>query len=123
MKIQKFVSAAGRFKATIAFVFFSIAPQALAAAPPTIVIGPSFVTTSFCSIVSWMFFILSALCTIMILWGAFLYLTAGDDTEKVHTATKTITYAAIGILVALLAKALPQTIANIFRLSGSVSVC
>ena len=68
----------------------------------------------FCPIINWMFFILLGVAVIMIMWAAYLYVTAGDDTEKVHRATKTITYAAVAIIVALLAKGFPLLIGSVF---------
>jgi len=45
-------------------------------------------------------------CVFMILWGAFNYTTSGGDEKKVETAKKTIYYAVIGLVVALLAMAI-----------------
>jgi hypothetical protein len=61
-----------------------------------------------------MFWILISLSVIMIMWAAYLYVTAGDDTEKVKRATKTITYAAVAIVVALLAEGFPVLISSMF---------
>lgn len=72
-----------------------------------------------CPIISVMFVILVAISVIMVLWAAYLYVTAGDDTEKVHRATKTITYAAVAIVVALLAYGFPSLIASIFGQTSS----
>jgi hypothetical protein len=40
---------------------------------------------------------------IMIIFGAFLYLTSGGNSSGIETAKKSITYGIIGIIVALLA--------------------
>ena len=72
-----------------------------------------------CPIISVMFVILIAISVIMVLWAAYLYVTAGDDTEKVHKATKTITYAAVAIVVALIAYGFPSLIASIFGQTSS----
>lgn len=40
---------------------------------------------------------------IMVIFGAFLYLTSGGNTSGIETAKKSITYGIIGIVVALLA--------------------
>ncbi len=69
----------------------------------------------FCPIVNTMFYILIFLAVIMVIWAAYTYLTAGDDTEKVHRATKTITYAAVAVVVALLAKGFPMIVGSIFN--------
>jgi len=74
-----------------------------------------------CPIAGYMFYILIGLSTIMILYAGFQYITAGGDSEKVGDATKTITYAAVGIAVALIAKAFPNIVASI--LGQTVNGC
>ena len=60
-----------------------------------------------------MFWILITLSTIIVLYAAFMYMTSQGDEAKVSTATKTITYAAVAIVVALLAKGFPVIVASI----------
>ncbi len=67
-----------------------------------------------CPIVGAMFSVLMVISSIMVLYGAYLYLTAAGDTEKVSKGTKTITYAAVAIVVALVAKNFPIIIATFF---------
>jgi hypothetical protein len=81
--------------------------------------SPGKVVGVICNVASAMFWILIALSTVMVLYGAFVYLTAGADAEKVKTAHKTITYAAVGIVVALLAKGFPSIVASI--VGGNIS--
>jgi hypothetical protein len=66
-----------------------------------------------CPIAGYMFWILITLSTIMVLYAAFMYMTSQGDETKVSTATKTITYAAVAIVVALLAKGFPMLVASI----------
>ena len=82
-------------------------------------LGPNF----FCPIINVMFWVLIFMSVIMVFWAAFNYLMAGDDTERVHKATKTLTYAAVAVVVALLAKGFPFLIGSIFSsdYSGSLS--
>lgn len=65
-----------------------------------------------CRIVGWAFAVLMFLAVIMVIYAAFLYLTAAGDPEKVKKANATILYAAIAIAVALLAKFLPDIVAS-----------
>jgi hypothetical protein len=58
----------------------------------------------------WAFWILAA---IMILYAAFIYLTAGGDPDKVKKASHMLLYAAIAMAVALLATVLPNLVASI----------
>ncbi len=58
----------------------------------------------------WAFWILAA---IMIIYAAFIYLTAGGDPEKVKKASHMLLYAAIAMAVALLATVLPNLVASI----------
>ena len=71
-------------------------------------------TSLFCPIIDWMFWVLMAVAVIMVIWAAYLYLTAGEDTEQVHKATKILTYAAVAVVVALIAKGFPLLIESIF---------
>jgi len=75
-----------------------------------------------CPIASAMFWILMSVSVIMILYGGFLYVTSYANPERVSKAHKTILYAAVGIVVALVAGALPTIVGNLFEVSG-VSVC
>jgi magnesium-transporting ATPase (P-type) len=94
---------------------------AFAAIPsyPTISFTPDDIRSSMCNIVDWMFYFLIILAVIMVLVAGYLFVTAGDDTEKVSKARKTITYAAIAIVVAIIAKGFPALIASFLGASGS----
>ncbi len=60
------------------------------------------------TIVNFFLFFLGIIATIMVIYGGFLYITSGgDDTEK---AKKVLMYAAIGIIVVLIAFALVNTL-------------
>lgn len=65
-----------------------------------------------CKIFGYMFYGLMALSLIMVIIGGFNYVTAGDNSEKVSKANRTILYAAIGIAVSLIAKALPLIVGS-----------
>ncbi|MDR3378603.1 MAG: hypothetical protein P4M10_07955 [Verrucomicrobiae bacterium] len=75
-----------------------------------------------CNIIAFMFWILIVVSIIMILLAAFQYVTAGDDTEKTTKARKILTYAAVGIAVALLAEGFPQIIGGIFPSADSLAM-
>lgn len=55
------------------------------------------------SVRDWFAAILGVIAVIMILYGAFLYLTAGGDEEKTGRAKKTLLYGAVGVLIIILA--------------------
>lgn len=57
------------------------------------------------------------LATIMVLVGAFQFMTGGGNPEKISKARKTILYAAIGFAVALIASGVSSIIKSI--LTGS----
>ena len=54
-------------------------------------------------IVRWVYIIFFIIAVLMIILAAFSYLTAGGDEEKVKAAKNRIIYAAVAIMVALLA--------------------
>ena len=65
---------------------------------------------------------IGAIAIIMILVAAFQFLTAGGDAEKVKTARATITWAIIGIVVALISFNIPGILSSF--LGGSLpTVC
>ena len=67
-----------------------------------------------CNLAAVMFWILTALAVVFVIVAAYKYLTSGGDTEKVSGATKTLTYAAVAVAVAILAKVVPVIVADIF---------
>jgi hypothetical protein len=67
-----------------------------------------------CSVVSWFIWIVILTSVIMVVYAAFTYATAGEDTEKVATGRKTLTYAAVGIIVALCAAGFPAIVQSVF---------
>lgn len=78
----------------------------------------------FCPIYNLMFNIVVVVSVIMVLWAAFTYVTGGDDAEKISKAHKMLTYAAIGVAVAIVAGGFPYLVGSIFGSSGAVSfVC
>jgi len=114
-RATEFFGLTGAFKGAISLltaVFVAIASPAMA---QTITItNTSGAVTAICNVFNAMFDILVVISVIMILWAAYLYVTAKDDAEQTTEAKKAIFYAAIGIVVALLAKGFPLLVAGIF---------
>lgn len=65
-----------------------------------------------CTIINWIFWLLIVLTIIFVLVAAFKYLTAAGDPEKVKSAGNTLLYAAIAVVVALIAKGLPMIVSS-----------
>lgn len=57
--------------------------------------------------------LLMAIAVLVILYAAFQYMTAGGNEDKVSDATKTLTYAIIGIVVSLLAFSIPPIVKSL----------
>jgi uncharacterized membrane protein len=88
---------------------------ATAVTPPiTTLTGTSGLEGLFCNIIGYFFWFVIVLSVIMALVAAFDYVTAGDDTEKTTRGRKRLTYAAVGVLVALLAFAIPTLVGSLF---------
>lgn len=71
-------------------------------------------------VVGWLFTLLIVLAVVFVLIAAFKYLTASGDPEKVKSASSTLIYAAIAVVVGLFARALPLIIGSLF--SGGTGV-
>lgn len=65
------------------------------------------------TVTDWIFYIVLAVAVIMVILGGFTIITAGGAAEKVNTGRSYVLYAAIGFLVALLARAIPVLARNI----------
>lgn len=61
-----------------------------------------------------MFFLLGAICVIMIIYGGFRYITSNGDASRVKSAKDIVLYAVIGLIVALLAYAIVQFVLTQF---------
>ena len=61
---------------------------------------------------NWLFAFIIIIAVIMLLYGAFKFFTAGGSEDQVATARKFITYALVGVAVALLARSLVYVVGN-----------
>ena len=114
--------AAGLAVAAFMNIMFFPAVYAQQEPAPAVLNSVSDITSKvLCPVFDVMFWVILSVSTLFILWGAFTYMRAQDDAEKVTEATKTITYAALGILVALCAKAAPDVIGSVFNVQGLTS--
>jgi len=59
------------------------------------------------NVTNWIFVILVGIVMIFVIMGAFILVTAAGSPEKVTSGRNYVLYAAIGLLVAFLAKAVP----------------
>ncbi len=62
------------------------------------------------NVTDWIFVVLMAVASFMIIWGAVLFTTSSGDPEKTGRARSLILYAAVGIAVALFARAVPPAV-------------
>jgi uncharacterized membrane protein YkvI len=95
--------------------------QAYAAGVPSPIKDVQQLNDTLCYLIIYFFWIVMAISVIMVLYAAFTYVTARDDVEKTSRARRTLTYAAIGIAVALMAVGFPQLVGSIFP-PGSVNM-
>jgi hypothetical protein len=103
---------AGGFFSSLVMFLASLATPALAATP--IISDTAGAHTQICNIFTWMFWILISVSIIMVMWAAYLFVTAQDDAEQITEAKKAIFYAALGIVAGLLARGFPLMVASIF---------
>jgi hypothetical protein len=102
-------------------------PQPVAPTPSTVsqaqISSVQGVLNTVCIVFSWLFYFLIALTVIFIILGAYKYLTAAGDPEKVKGAGSTLLYAAIAVGVALLARAIPLIVASFLGATGNIGSC
>lgn len=61
-------------------------------------------------VVNWFFYIIILAVTVMILYAGFVYITSAGDPQKTSQAGKIITFAVIGLIVALFSRAAPSAL-------------
>ncbi len=81
-----------------------------ASLPPSPITTPQGVLDLMCTFTVYFFYTVMIITVIMVVYASFLYVTAGDDTEKTTKARRTLTYAAVGVAVSLLAVGFPTII-------------
>jgi len=62
------------------------------------------------NVTDWVFVVLMAISSLMIIWGAVLFTTSSGDPEKTSKARQLIIFAAVGIAVALFSRAVPPAV-------------
>ena len=62
------------------------------------------------NITDWVFIVLMAVSSLMIIWGAVLFTTSQGNPDSVSKARQLILYAAVGIAVALFSRAIPPAV-------------
>ena len=60
------------------------------------------------TITDWIFYFLVLIVVVMVVIGGFMYVTAAGNPDKAKSATKILTFAVIGLAIALLAKLIPS---------------
>lgn len=92
-------------------------------APTTVIDSAQKVEDLVCTAMLWMFWGLLVLSVIMFMVGGYMYATAAGDTEKVSKANKTLFYAAIGVVIALVAKGVPLLIGSFLGVTLGLNAC
>ena len=80
--------------------------------PENVTTGAQFLEL-FVTITNWIFVIVLLFAVIMIVLAGWQFISGGGDTQAVSQAKNKLLYAAIGIGVALLARAIPAAVTNI----------
>lgn len=62
------------------------------------------------TVTNWIFYVLILVAVIMLVLGGFTYIVAAGDPEKAGKGKKLLTYAIIGLAIALLAKVIPSVV-------------
>jgi len=62
------------------------------------------------TVTNWIFYILTLVAVLMIIYGGFVYITAAGDPAKATSAKGILTFAIIGLAIALLAKLIPSLV-------------
>ena len=75
-------------------------------------LGSANLESTVIKIVQWVLTLLGLIAVIMIIYGGFIWLTAGGNEDKVSTAKRIISAAVIGLIIVLLAWAIITFVVN-----------
>lgn len=95
----------------VSVAFAQSTPGTTASAP--VIASKGALAAFLCNIINYFIWILIILSVIMVLVAAFDYITAGDDTEKTTRGRKRLTYAAVGIAIAIIAYGIPLVVESL----------
>lgn len=112
--MNKFAKLSGILTTVGAALPLLASAQALPSGGPT---GISGVFDLVCLIFGYLFFVLILATIFFVIMAAFKYLTAGGDPEKVKAASHQLLFAAVAIVVGILAKVLPSIAASIIGIT------
>ena len=62
------------------------------------------------NVTNWVFYIMTLIAVLMIVFGGFTYITAAGDPAKAGKGKSILTYAIIGLAIALIAKLIPSLV-------------
>ena len=62
------------------------------------------------TVTNWVFFIMTIVAVLMVVYGGFVYITAAGDPAKAGQGKSILTYAIIGLAIALIAKLIPSLV-------------
>lgn len=89
--------------------------QTLPPPPATSITG---VFALVCTIFGYLFYVLVLATIFFVIMAAFKYLTAAGDPEKVKAANQQLLFAAVAIVVGILARVLPGIAASLIGVTG-----
>ncbi len=78
----------------------------------TLDVGTADLESTVINIVQWILGLLGLIAVVFILYGGFVWLTAGGNEEKVSTAKRVIGQAVVGLIIVLLAWAIVIFVVN-----------
>jgi len=99
--------------ALLPLVSFAAAPPGGPTQPPKNITSIGTLVTVLQTVLGWMFTIFLILAVVMIIWAAFIYLTAGGEEEKLGKAKSILIYAVVAVVVALVAAGLPNIVGSL----------
>lgn len=124
-KILEKVSVIAPFVLLIPAFALAQTPSAPPSTVPSTVLdtsGIAGVGSLLCTIFNWLFYFLVIFTIIFVVVAAFRYLFAAGDPEKVKSAGHMLIYAAVAVVVALIAKAVPSVIGTLMG-TGAITGC
>jgi len=75
-----------------------------------------------CTIVLWFFAVVIVISFIMLLVAALKFMTGGGDPKEIETAKKLLTFAVVGLIVALLVRVIVLVVAGLLGITNATNL-
>lgn len=105
-----------KFLPILIFAGFLTIPALVFAASAPVINTIDDIKNLIIKLTDWVFLLLAAIAVVILVWGAFEFVTSEGNPDKVKTAKDRVTFAIIALVLAILAKGMVEIVKSFFNI-------